>query len=86
VTVCCENLNEPSGSRKGKEFLDQVGGHQLLNKKSVHWSYLISYVTLHSQSENEEGSVRSLKTLSVLGPHSPLLRVPTRWVLKRSIF
>jgi hypothetical protein len=31
----CEDSNEPLGSIKGRQFLDQLGDYQLLKKESV---------------------------------------------------
>jgi hypothetical protein len=36
-----EQVNEPSGSRKGWEYLDWLSDWQLLNKYSVPWSLLV---------------------------------------------
>jgi hypothetical protein len=33
--VCCEHSNEPSGSVKVGEFLEQLSDYQLLNKESM---------------------------------------------------
>jgi hypothetical protein len=35
---CCEHGNEPSGSIKCGEFLDQLSDCQLLKKNSARWS------------------------------------------------
>jgi hypothetical protein len=40
----CENGNEPSGSIKGREFLDYLSDCQLLKKDSAPWCYLILYM------------------------------------------
>ena len=42
VAGCCECGNEPSGSIKCGEFLDQLRTSQLLKKNSAPWSYLVS--------------------------------------------
>ena len=38
VADACEYGNEPSGSMKGGEFLDQLQTSQLLKKDSAPWS------------------------------------------------
>jgi hypothetical protein len=38
VTGSYEHGNEPSGSVKGDEFLDQMNDYQLLKKDSAPWS------------------------------------------------
>jgi hypothetical protein len=40
VAVPCEHCNEPSGSIKGGEFLDQLNDYYLLKMDSAPWSYL----------------------------------------------
>jgi hypothetical protein len=39
MASCCGDGNEPSGSMKGGEFLDQLCDHRIL-KDSATWSYL----------------------------------------------
>jgi hypothetical protein len=43
VAGSCEHDNEPSGSIKGGQLLDQLSDCWLLKKDSAPWSYLISY-------------------------------------------
>ena len=38
VAGTCERSNEPSGSRKCREFLDQMKTGQFLKKDSASWS------------------------------------------------
>jgi hypothetical protein len=38
VAGCCEHGNEPSGSIKGREFLDKLSDCQLLKKDSAPFS------------------------------------------------
>jgi hypothetical protein len=35
----CEDVNEPSGSMKGREFLDKLSDSHLLKKDSAPWFY-----------------------------------------------
>jgi len=38
---CCQHGNEPSGSIKGRELLDQLSDYKLFKKDSAPWSYFI---------------------------------------------
>jgi hypothetical protein len=38
VADCCEHGNEPSGSIKGRKFLDYLTEYSLLKKVSAPWS------------------------------------------------
>jgi hypothetical protein len=40
VASSCERGNEPSGSIKGREFLDQLSDFLLFKKDSAPWSWL----------------------------------------------
>jgi hypothetical protein len=40
VAGCCEHGNEPSGSKKGVDFLDQVSDYHLPKKDSDPWGSL----------------------------------------------
>jgi hypothetical protein len=40
VVSCCEHGNEPSGSIKDGQFIDQRSNCQLLNKGPISWSQL----------------------------------------------
>jgi hypothetical protein len=42
VAGFCEQVNEPSVSIKGGEFLNYLSGYWLLKKDSSSWSYEIS--------------------------------------------
>jgi hypothetical protein len=50
VAGCCEYGNEPSGSMKGREFLDQLGGvsqeESLLHVVTLR--YLLDFISLSS--------------------------------------
>jgi hypothetical protein len=37
VAGCCEHGNEPPGSIKGEEFLDQLSDYKLLKNDSAPW-------------------------------------------------
>jgi hypothetical protein len=41
VAGSCEHDNEPSGSIKGVEILDQMSDHQLLKKESATSSWFV---------------------------------------------
>jgi hypothetical protein len=47
---CCEHGNEPSGSIKCGEFLDQMRDRQLLEKDSAPWYYLACELASESVS------------------------------------
>jgi hypothetical protein len=40
VAGCCEHVNKPLVSMKGKKFLDQLNDCQLLKKDCYPWNYL----------------------------------------------
>ena len=35
---CCEHGDEPSGSIKGRDFIELLNGYQVLKKDSAPWS------------------------------------------------
>jgi hypothetical protein len=43
VADSCEHDNEPSGSTKGEEFLDQLSDNQLLKNESIPLRQLCIY-------------------------------------------
>jgi hypothetical protein len=45
VVDCCEHGNKPSGSVKGRQFLDYLGDYQLLKEDYTPWSCLIGKTT-----------------------------------------
>jgi hypothetical protein len=45
VAGCCEHGNEPSGSVKGKEFLDKLSYYELLNKDSAPYTSLVNVMS-----------------------------------------
>jgi hypothetical protein len=38
VVGCCEHGNEPSGSKKGEEFLEHLNDYQITKEDSAPWS------------------------------------------------
>jgi hypothetical protein len=49
VADSCEHGNDPSGSIKGREFLDQTSDYQLLNKDSAPRSELVTKLEAFTQ-------------------------------------
>jgi hypothetical protein len=51
VAGSCENGNEPSGSIKGGEFLDQLRGYKILKKEPGLCSQSVSQLVSQSVSQ-----------------------------------
>jgi hypothetical protein len=41
---CCEHGNEPSGSLKGGELIDQLSDSESLKKDSAPWSQFVKFI------------------------------------------